>query len=129
MKDIKELKKFLKGTVDKIKSVVEKEDIPLVDAYEMMDKELEEAEKAYGKKLFPDDEKLSADEYYLKVLGFKEFPGFDGIKASYEELVKKFNPENFAGDEAKQIKAAKKIDLLNKAYNYFEEQNSEREQE
>lgn len=130
MKDIKDIKDIFKSAVDKIKSAVEKEDIPLKDAYAQMDKDLEEAERAFGKPLFPqDDDQISLDEYHLKVLGFKDgIPDFDEIKARYEELVKKYNPENFAGNEEKQIKAAKKIDLINKAYNYFEEQSTESEQ-
>ena len=126
MKDIKNL---LKGAVDKIKSAVEKEDIPLAEAYAQMDADLEEAEKAYGKPLFPtDDEQIPLDEHYLKILGFKEKVSFDEIKARYEELVKKYNPENYADNEEKQLKAVKRIDLINKAYQYFEEQNSESEQ-
>ena len=124
MKDIKDI---LKDAVDKIKSAVEKEDIPLKDAYAQMDADLEEAEKAYGKPLFPqDDEQISLDEHYLKILGFKEYDkSFDDIKARYEELLNKFNPENFEGDEAKQIKAAKKITLINQAYEYFEHKYTE----
>jgi len=126
MKDIKNL---LKGAVDKIKLAVEKEDIPLAEAYAQMDADLEDAEKAYGKPLFPtDDEQIPLDEHYLKILGFKENVSFDEIKARYEELVKKYNPENYADNEEKQLKAVKKIDLINKAYQYFEEQNSESEQ-
>lgn len=131
MKEIKDIKHIIKGAVDKIKSAVEKQDIPLADAYAQMDAELEEAEKAYGKPFFPtDDEKLSLDEHHLKILGFNGVtPEFAEIKAHYEALLKKFNPENFAGDEEKQIKAAKKIDMLNQAYNYFETKYSESEQE
>jgi len=126
MKDIKDI---LKGAVDKIKSAVEKEDIPLKEAYAQMDAELEEAEKAYGKPLFPqDDEQISIDEPYLKILGFSEMPqSFDEVKARYEELVKKYNPDNFEGDSEKQLKAAKKINKINKAYQYFEHKNEERE--
>lgn len=124
MKDIKEI---LKGAVDKIKAAVEKEDIPLKDAYAQMDADLEEAEKAYGKPLFPqDDEQIPLDEHYLKILGFKDKDfTFDDIKTRYEELLNKFNPENFADDEAKQIKAAKKINLINQAYQYFEHKYTE----
>lgn len=128
MKDIDNIKHLLKGAVDKIKSAVEKPDIPLADAYAQMDAELEEAEKAYGKDLFPKEEKqVSLEEHYLKVLGFDARPTFDEIKAHYEALVKKFNPENFAEDKIKQTKALKRIDLLNKAYAYFEQQYTEGE--
>ena len=130
MKDINNIKSLIKGAVDKIKSAVEKPDIPLADAYAQMDAELEEAEKAYGKSLFPEeDEQVSLDEHYLKVLGFKEKPSFDEIKAHYEALVKKFNPENFANDKVKQTKALKRIDLVNKAYAYFEKQYSDNTEE
>lgn len=128
MKDIDNIKHLIKGAVDKIKSAVEKPDIPLADAYAQMDAELEEAEKAYGKDLFPQEEQqVSLEEHYLKVLGFKERPSFDEIKAHYELLIKKFNPENFADDQVKQTKALKRIDLVNKAYTYFERQYSEGE--
>lgn len=128
MKDIDNIKHLLKGAVDKIKSAVEKPDIPLADAFAQMDAELEEAEKAYGKDLFPqEEEQVSLDEHYLKVLGFKERPSFDEIKAHYEALIKKFNPENFADDQVKQTKALKRIDLVNKAYTYFERQYTEGE--
>lgn len=128
MKDIDNIKHLLKGAVDKIKSAVEKPDVPLADAFAQMDAELEEAEKAYGKDLFPqEEEQVSLDEHYLKVLGFKERPTIDEIKAHYEALIKKFNPENFADDQVKQTKALKRIDLLNKAYAYFERQYTEGE--
>lgn len=127
---MKDIKNILKGAVDKIKSAVEKEDIPLKDAYAQMDAELAEAEKAYGKPLFPqDDEQVPMDEHYLKILGFSEAPqSFDDIKARYEELVGKYNPDNFEGNEEKQLKAAEKVDMINKAYQYFEYKNSESEQ-
>ena len=108
---MKDLKNILKTAVDKIKSTVEKEDIPLKDAFEEMDRELEEAEAAYGKPLFPDDgEKISIDEHYMKLLGFKseENVDFDEIKAHYETLMKKFAPENFADDEKKKAAAEKR---------------------
>ena len=127
MKDIKDI---FKTAVDKIKTAVEKEDIPLADAYAQMDSELEEAEKAYGKPLFPDDgSRISIDEHFLKVLGFSSKVSFDEIKARHEELVKKYNPENFEGDEEKQKKALSKIDLINKAYQYFEQQDTNEEEE
>ncbi len=124
MKDIKDI---LKDAVDKIKSAVEKEDIPLKDAYAQMDADLEAAEKAYGKPLFPtDDEQIPLDEHYLKTLGFKDNDiSFDAIKARYEELLNKYNPENFAGDEEKQKKAVKRIDMINQAYQYFEHKHTE----
>ena len=128
MKDIKDL---FKTAVDKIKTVVEKEDIPLADAYAQMDAELEEAEKAYGKPLFPDDgNRISIEEHYLKLFGFDSKVSFDEIKARHEELVKKFNPENFVGDEEKQKKALSKIEKINKVYQYFEEKyNNNHEEE
>ena len=46
-----------------------------------------------------------------------------------DRLVKKYNPENFAGDEEKQKKALSKIDLINKAYQYFEQQDTNEEEE
>src|SRR5574344_254026 len=114
---MKDIKNILKGAVDKSKSGIEHKDIPLKDAYAQMDAELEEAEKAYGKPLFPeDDEQIPMDEFYLKILGFKEQVSFYKIKDHYERLVNKFNPENFADDQSKQLKAAKKIDMINKAY-------------
>lgn len=119
---MKDIKNMLKGAVDKIKSAVEKEDIPLSEAYAQMDAELEEAEKAYGKPLFPtDDEQIPLDEHYLKILGFKDstIPDFETIKARYEELLEKYNPDKFEEDETKQIKAAKKIFMINSAYDYF----------
>ncbi len=128
MKDIKNL---LKDAVDKIKSAVEKEDIPLAEAYAQMDADLEEAEKAYGKPLFPtDDEQISVDEHYMKILGFKDDAELtlDDIRARYESLLEKYNPENFADDKEKQIKAAKKISMINKAYEYFAEKYEESEQ-
>lgn len=129
MKDMNDIKQIFKGAVDKIKSAVEKTDIPLAEAYAQMDAELEEAEKAYGKPLFPeDDEKISLDEHYLKILGFKELPAFEEIKAHYEALIKKFDPENFGDDEENQLKAVKKTDLVKQAYNYFEEKFKESEQ-
>lgn len=124
MKDIKDI---LKDAVDKIKSAVEKEDIPLKDAYAQMDADLEEAEKAYGKPLFPtDDEQIPLDEHYLKTLGYKDNDiSFEAIRARYEELLNKYNPENFAGDEEKQKKAVKRIDMINQAYQYFERKHTE----
>lgn len=128
MKKIGDVKNILKGAVDKIKSAVEKQDIPLAEAYAQMDAELEEAERAYGAPFFPaDDEKLTLDEHYLRILGFKTLPDFEEIKAHYEALIKKFNPENFADDKDKQMKAVKKIDMINQAYNYFEEKYAESE--
>ena len=50
---MRDLKDMLKGAVDKIKSTVEKADIPLSEAYAQMDKDIEEAEAAYGKHYFP----------------------------------------------------------------------------
>ena len=127
---MRDIKSILKGTVDKIKSAMEKEDIPLADAFAQMDADLEEAEKAYGKPLFPtDDEQIPLDDHYLKVLGFKEEqnPSIDDIKAKYEELLNKYNPDNFANDTEKQTKAAKKIAMINSAYDYFVEKQKERE--
>lgn len=127
-----DIKKLLKGAVDKIKSAVEKEDIPLSEAYAQMDAELEEAEKAYGKPLFPtDDEQIPLDEHYLKVLGFKDNPNpsLDDIKERYEELLEKYNPEKFEDDKEKQVKATKKIVMINSAYDYFSSKyNNESEQ-
>ena len=128
---MKDIKNRLKGAVDKIKSAVEKEDIPLSEAYAQMDAELEEAEKAYGKPLFPtDDEPVSLDNHYLKILGFKDetLPDFETIKARYEELLEKYNPDNFEEDEKKQIKATKKIYMINSAYDYFLAKYKESEQ-
>lgn len=121
-----DIKNLLKDAVEKIKSTVEKEDIPLKDAYAQMDAELEEAEKAYGKPLFPqDDEKKLPDEHYLKILGFETAPeSFDIIKSHYEKLVAKFNPDNF-DDEDKKMNAVKKLDMINQAYEYFEYKNTE----
>lgn len=123
---MKDLKDILKTAVDKIKSTVEKEDIPLKDAFAEMDRELEEAEAAYGKPLFPDDgEKISIDEHYMKLLGFKseENVGFDEIKAHYETLMKKFAPENFADDKKKKA-AEKRIGMIKQAYQYFENKHT-----
>ena len=127
-KNMVDIKSILKLATDKIKEVVEKKDIPLADAFAQMDADIEEAEKAYGEKFFPDDgEPISPDDFYLKQLGFKSGrPSFEDIKARYEMLVLKFNPANFEGDEEKQVKAAKKIESINNAYNYFETQNSEK---
>ena len=129
---MKDLKDLLKTAVDKIKSTVEKEDIPLKDAFEEMDRELEEAEAAYGKPLFPDDgEKISIDEHYLKILGFKseENVGFEDIKSHYEALMHKFNPENFADDEKKKSVAEKRVDMIKKAYQYFENKHNAQQEE
>lgn len=127
MKDIKNL---FKTAVDKIKTVVEKEEIPLEDAFAQMDAEIEEAEKAYGKPLFPEDEnRISLDEHYLKVLGFSSGATIEEIKARHEELVKKLNPENFASDESKQKKALARLELVNKAYNYFENKYADNNEE
>ncbi|MGN1125456.1 MAG: J domain-containing protein [Candidatus Gastranaerophilaceae bacterium] len=127
MKDIKKLLKSAVNTaVDKIKSVTEKEEIPLSEAFEQMDKELEEAIKAYGKPLFPEeDEAYSPEEYYLKILGFEEIPTLDNLKSRYEKLLLKLNPENFADNPKKQTAAVKRIDNINKAYKYFEHKLSE----
>ncbi len=127
--NMKDIRNILKHAVDKIKSAVEKEDIPLKEAYAQMDADIEEAEKAYGKPLFPtDDEKISLDEHYLKILGFDNTEhSFDEIKERYEKLVEKYNPENYTGNEEKQLKAADKLDLINKAYQYFEYKNTESE--
>lgn len=127
MKDIKDL---LNGAVDKIKTLTEKEDIPLKDAYAQMDADLEEAEKAYGKPLFPqDDEQIPLDEHYLKILGFKdEKPSMGAIKEHYEKLLNKYNPDNFSDDEEKKTKAEKKVKLIKTAYHYFENKRTESEQ-
>lgn len=129
---MKDLKNLLKTAVDKIKSTVEKEDIPLKDAFAQMDRELEEAEAAYGKPLFPDDgERISLDEHYLKVLGFKsdEDINFEDIKSHYETLMNKFNPENFANDEKKKASAEKRIGMIKQAYQYFENKHNEQQEE
>ena len=129
---MKDLKDLLKTAVDKIKSTVEKEDIPLKDAFDEMDRELEAAEAAYGKPLFPDDgERISIDEHYLKILGFKseENVGIEDIKSHYEVLIKKFNPENFADDEKKKASAERHIDMLKQAYQYFEDKFSKQQEE
>ena len=128
MKNIKDL---FKTAVDKIKTVVEKEDIPLADAYAQMDAELEEAiEKATDEIIDNDGDRISIEEHYLKLFGFDSKVSFDEIKARHEELVKKFNPENFVGDEEKQKKALSKIEKINKAYQYFEEKyNNNHEEE
>ena len=127
---MRDLKDMLKGAVDKIKSTVEKEDIPLSEAYAQMDKDIEEAEAAYGKPLFPsDDEQIPLNEYYLKLLGFKEEANFDEIKNHYERLLQKFNPDNF--EDKKKAMAEKRIKLINEAFQYFEEKekNKQKEQE
>lgn len=129
---MKDLKNILKTAVDKIKSTVEKEDIPLKDAFEEMDRELEEAEAAYGKPLFPDDgEKISIDEHYMKLLGFKseENVDFDEIKTHYETLMKKFAPENFTDDEKKKAAAEKRISMIKQAYQYFENKHATQQEE
>ena len=127
---MRDLKDMLKGAVDKIKSTVEKEDIPLSEAYAQMDKDIEEAEAPYGKPLFPsDDEQIPLNEYYLKLLGFKEEANFDEIKNHYERLLQKFNPDNF--EDKKKAMAEKRIKLINEAFQYFEEKekNKQKEQE
>ena len=45
---MRDLKDMLKGAVDKIKSTVEKEDIPLSEAYAQMDKDIEDVEPGDG---------------------------------------------------------------------------------
>ena len=125
MRDIKDM---LKGAVDKIKSTVEKEDIPLSEAYAQMDKDIEEAESAYGKPLFPsEDEQIPLNEYYLKLLGFKEEASFDEIKNHYERLLQKFNPDNY--EDNKKESAEKKIKLVKEAFQYFEEREKNKQQE
>ena len=125
---MRDLKDMLKGAVDKIKSTVEKEDIPLSEAYAQMDKDIEEAEAAYGKPLFPsDDEQIPLNEYYLKLLGFKEEANFDEIKNHYERLLQKFNPDNF--EDKKKAMAEKRIKLINEAFQYFEEKEKYKQKE
>lgn len=125
---MRDLKDMLKGAVDKIKSTVEKEDIPLSEAYAQMDKDIEEAEAAYGKPLFPsDDEQIPLNEYYLKLLGFKEEANFDEIKNHYERLLQKFNPDNF--EDKKKVMAEKRIKLINEAFQYFEEKEKYKQKE
>lgn len=124
MRDIKDI---LKGAVEKIKSTVEKEDIPLSEAYAQMDKDIEDAEAAYGKPLFPsDDEQIPLNEYYLKLLGFKEEASFDEIKNHYERLLQKFNPDNYEDDKKEMAK--KKIKLVKEAFQYFEEIEKNKQQ-
>ncbi|MGN0018141.1 MAG: hypothetical protein ACI37S_03775 [Candidatus Gastranaerophilaceae bacterium] len=128
MKDIKNL---FKKAADKIKSAVEKKDIPVADAFAQMDADLAEAEKDFEYKFDENAEnRISIEEFYLNILGFKSMPSFDDIKARFEELVTKYNPKNFENDKEKQFSAAKKIDALNKAYSYFaEEENKKRHKE
>lgn len=124
MRDIKDI---LKGAVEKFKSTVEKEDIPLSEAYAQMDKDIEDAEAAYGKPLFPsDDEQIPLNEYYLKLLGFKEEASFDEIKNHYERLLQKFNPDNYEDDKKEMAK--KKIKLVKEAFQYFEEIEKNKQQ-
>ena len=125
-----DIKSILKAAADKIKETVEKKDIPLADAFAQMDSDIEEAEKAYGENFFPEEgEQISLDEFYLKQLEFKEgVPSFEDIKERYELLILQYNPANYVGDEKKQIRAAQKIQTINKAYNYFEAKQAEKEE-
>ena len=55
----------MKNIINDIKNIVTgKKEISTKDAFALMNKELEEAEKAYGKNIFPDDKVLSPEEVH-----------------------------------------------------------------
>ena len=53
----------MKNILNDIKSMIKGEkEISTKDAFALMNKELEEAEKAYGKEIFPNEKVLSPEE-------------------------------------------------------------------
>lgn len=116
---MKNLKNILKFTTDKIKSVIDKPDIPVGEAFAQMDADIAEAEKDFDDK-FDETEntRISIEEFYLNILEFSSKPSAEELKIRFEELITKNNPQNFESDNDK-FSAAKKIDMINKAYSYF----------
>jgi DnaJ-domain-containing protein 1 len=61
---------------------------------------------------------------YLSNLELKEGATFDQIKASYKNLIRKYHPDKFHGNEQQRKVAEQVTSRLNEAFAYFEKSMS-----
>ena len=112
----------MKNIINDIKNIVKgKKEISTKDAFALMNKELEEAEKAYGKQIFPEDKVLSPEEVHYQALKLKAGTPFEKIKEQYAKLKNKYNPELFKDNETKYEKAKELDARVEFAYCYFKQ--------
>lgn len=112
----------MKNIINDIKNMVTgKKEFSTKEAFALMNKELEEAEKAYGKNIFPEDNVLSPEDVHYQALKLKAGAPFEKIQAQYAKLKNKYNPELFKNNETK-FKKAKELDArVEFAYSYFKQ--------
>ena len=98
---------------DSIKNLIgkNKKEVSLKDAFEMMDKELNEATNSYDKDFFPEEEVLSTEEMHYSALNLPAGSNFEEIQKKYKELKSKYNTEEHQEEKAR----------LEYAYRYFKQ--------
>lgn len=112
----------MKNIINDIKNMVTgKKEISTKDAFELMNKELEDAEKAYGKKIFPEENTLTPEEVHYRALKLKAGAPFEKIQEQYAKLKNKYNPELFKDNEKKYEKAKELDARAEFAFQYFKQ--------
>ena len=112
----------MKNILNDIKSMIKGEkEISTKDAFALMNKELEEAEKAYGKEIFPNEKVLSPEEVHYRALKLKSGAPFEKIQERYAKLKKKYNPDLYKDNETKFEKSKELDARVEFAYSYFKQ--------
>lgn len=112
----------MKNILNDLKNMLTGEkEISTKDAFALMNKEIEEAEKSFGKNIFPKDEVLSPEEVHYKALKLKAGAPFEKIQEQYAKLKNKYNPEAFKDNEEKYEKAKELDARVEFAYSYFKQ--------
>lgn len=113
----------MKNILNDIKNIIkgDNKEISTKDAFALMNKELEEAEKAYGKDIFPKENNLSAEEVHYRALNLKDGAPFEKIQEHYAKLKKKYNPELFESNKEKYEKAKELDARVEIAFQYFKQ--------
>lgn len=112
----------MKNIINDLKNIIKgNKEISTKEAFELMNKELEEAEKAYGKDIFPKEKLLSPEEVHYNTLELKNGAPFEKIQEHYAKLKKKYNPELFKDDETKYNKAKELDARIEFAFCYFKQ--------
>lgn len=108
---------------DKIKNLFskEKKEKTTAEIFEIMNKELADAEEAVGGNFFPKENISSSEQVHSKVLQLGSEYDFEQVYANYQKLKKEYNPEQYKQDEVKYKEYAELDARLEYAYGYFKQ--------
>lgn len=99
---------------DGIKNLINnnnKKDVSLKSAFELMNKELEDATNCYDKNFFPEEEVLTPEEMHYSALNLPAGASFEDIQKKYKELKIKYNTDEFLEESSR----------VEYAYQYFKQ--------